>query len=480
MALSAEQVYGFSAAHLVQHYDNPTPIPWFHKEMWEMCCSDHKWVAIAAPRAHAKSTAITHAFGLASALFGEADYILIVSDTEAQAINFLNDIRNELAENEDMQETFGFRRFTKDAVKDIIVELWSGRKFRIQALGSEQKIRGRKWNNKRPDLIICDDLENDELVESKNRRYAFRNWFFKALVKCLSRNGRIRVVGTILHMDSLLFRLLKNKSWYSRLYKAHESFDNFDNLLWPEQWPKEALEAERQVYMDEGIPEGYSQELLNNPIDHSNQFFRREDFIPMEPGHKKQPLVYYVGVDFAISQEDHGDFTVMVVGGMDAEGILNIIDVERFKGDTEEIISCMFALQRKYDVDAWKVEQGSIHLALESELYKRMRTENIYLNLSPGTPKRDKLIRARPIQGRMRAEGVRFDKEAHWYPAFEEECLQFPKGGKKDQVDAFAWLGIGIHEFADASTQEEIEEDEYQEEYEASLLDFGVNQHTGY
>lgn len=52
-----------------------------------------------------------------------------------------------------------------------------GHMFRITK-GAEQKIRGLKWNNKRPDLIICDDLENDEIVLNKERRAKFKRWFY--------------------------------------------------------------------------------------------------------------------------------------------------------------------------------------------------------------------------------------------------------------------------------------------------------------
>jgi hypothetical protein len=63
--IDEDHIYGFSAGLLAAKYDNPKPIPPFHDEMWKLCCSDTSKVAIAAPREHAKSTAITHAYLLA-------------------------------------------------------------------------------------------------------------------------------------------------------------------------------------------------------------------------------------------------------------------------------------------------------------------------------------------------------------------------------------------------------------------------------
>ena len=60
--IDAEVIEGFTVSHLAAKYDTPRPIPPFHLEMWELCCSDNPKVAIAAPRKHAKSTTITFAY----------------------------------------------------------------------------------------------------------------------------------------------------------------------------------------------------------------------------------------------------------------------------------------------------------------------------------------------------------------------------------------------------------------------------------
>jgi hypothetical protein len=184
------------------------PIPDFHREMWRLCTSKHPFVAIAAPRGFAKSTAITHSYVLSCLLFRERRFVLLISGTEAQAILFLNDLKNELKDNSNLQMLFGVPKFLKDAETDIIVEMPDGHRFRVMAKGAEQQLRGAKWAAKRPDLIVCDDIEEDECVINKDRREKFRKWFFGALLPLRSDTGIVRVVGTIFHMDSLLERLM--------------------------------------------------------------------------------------------------------------------------------------------------------------------------------------------------------------------------------------------------------------------------------
>lgn len=463
---TTKQLASFVRLFLLNRYDSPVETPDFHREMWEIVTNGSRRVAFAAPRAHAKSTAITHALTLFLFLFRIRQYGFIVSDTEAQAAQFLGDIKTELLENTELRETFGVKRILKDAITDIIIECNDGYQFRLQALGAEQKVRGRKWRNKRPDYIVCDDLENDEMVESETRREKFRNWFFKALVPSLSKTGQVVVVGTILHLDSVLMRLLNNKTWTTKLYTAHQGFDDFSNILWPAQYTREDFIEKRQEFIDDGYPEGYSQEYLNNPLAHSEAFFRAEDFLPLEDGMRDLPVSAYAAVDFAISDADRSAFTVIVIGCMDSYHRLQIRKVIRMRGDGNDILDTIFEVQRVWNIDMWKMEQGQIERSLRGEIYRRMTDSGTFLNISMGVPTKDKRSRARAIQARMRAGGVYFDTQAEWYGSFYEELMQFPKGQYKDQVDALAWLGIAINDLHEGPTTEELRNSQYAEELE--------------
>lgn len=60
------------------------------------------------------------------------------------------------------------------------------------------------------------------------------------------------------------------------------------------------------------------------------------------------------------------------------------------------------------------------------------------------TASQDKVKRARALQARMRAGMVEFDEEADWYPEMLQELLHFPRGKYMDQVDALAWIALGL------------------------------------
>lgn len=504
--LNENVIEGFVGSCLLKGFDGSLQIPDCHRDWWKLCTGPNKFVAIAAPRGHAKSTAITLSYTLACVLFRERSFVLVVSDTETQACLFLGQIKAELQNNDLIINTFKVKRndkgevqFLKDSESDVIIEFEDGHRVRIMAKGSEQKLRGLLWNGKRPDLIVCDDLENDEIVMNKDRREKFKRWFNGALLPCRSANGIIRIVGTILHMDSMLENLMpKDNSkdtvvedlkmygqrrigaWTSIKYRAHT--DDFEKILWPAKWSAEGLKAERASYIHQGLGDVYSQEYLNIPLDEANAYFKKNDFIPLSLEDKKRKLNYYIAADLAISEKERADYSAFVVGGIDEAGILQIRNIIRERMDGQAIVETMLSLQRLYEPVAFGVEETQISKAIGPFLRESMLKSNTYISLVQLKPNRqDKQMRAKSIQARMRAGAVKFDKAGDWYDTLESEMLRFPRDKHDDQVDSMAYLGLMIDNFIEAPTKEEEEEDEYlREMQESGMNDSGRSNITGY
>ena len=206
---------------------------------------------------------------------------------------------------------------------------------------------------------------------------------------------------------------------------------------------------------------------MNYPIDEATSYFKRDDFneIPRFEldaiKNKEKPLIYYAAVDFAISQSERSDYTVIAIAGMDDRGIMYIVDIRKGRWDALEIVNEMFSVQRKYDPQLFITEKGAIEKAIGAILRSEMYNRNSYLNLYPMTPTKDKQARARSFQARLRGGGVKFDKGASWYPDYEDELVRFPKSRHDDQVDASSWLGLVIDQVHNASTLQEMEEEDY-------------------
>lgn len=110
-----------------------------------------KRLVVAAPRGCAKSTLVAEVFVLWCVCYRVRDFVLIVSDTEDQAKMRLETIKGELEGNDRLREVYG----------DLVGEVWGAlevetrNRVKIIVKGTGQKVRGMKYGNRRPGLVVC-------------------------------------------------------------------------------------------------------------------------------------------------------------------------------------------------------------------------------------------------------------------------------------------------------------------------------------
>jgi predicted phage terminase large subunit-like protein len=327
-----------------------------------------------------------------------------------------------------------------------------------------------------------------------------RRWFYSALLPCLSSTGVIRIVGTILHMDSLLERLMPKQwdkwshdtalklyseklvagGWFSIKYRAHNA--DFSRILWPDRWPKEKLKETREGYIAQGIPDAYSQEYLNYPVDESVAYYKRKDFLETKDEHRQQKLHIYITVDLAISESEKADYSVFIIAGVDEYKRIFILDVIRDRLDGREIVDTLINLQRVYDPEIVGIEEMQVSKSIGPFLREEMLKTGVFLNIKQlKHGGKDKIARGRSMQARVRAHTIFFDKGADWYQTFEDECTRFPRDTHDDQVDAFSYLGLMLDSLVEAPTPHEIEDELYNDELQQSGYGHaGASAVTGY
>ena len=274
--------------------------------------------AIEAPRGHAKSTTFTFKDSIHAAVYAYKHYEIILSDSSEQAEGFLADIKTEFEENAALREDFG--ELEGKVWKSSVILTANG--VKIEAIGSGKKIRGRRHKQWRPDLIVCDDLENDENVNTPEQRKKLRDWFYKAVSKAGDTYTDIVYIGTLLHFDALLANVAKNPSYKAVKYRGVISFaanselwDTWESIftdLANENRQDEArafYEANREAMLEGTavlweeklsyydlmvirISEGeasFNSEIQNDPIDPENCTFQEEWFDFWDDDGKQQP-----------------------------------------------------------------------------------------------------------------------------------------------------------------------------------------------
>jgi len=220
--------------------------------------SMHRWLAfqldrmaehrgtklnVLAPRGSAKSTLVSLAYVLRCALTGQERYIWIVSDSRHQACAHLENVKAELEDNLLLAADYPDAVGRGPVWRMGCIVLRNG--VKIEALGTGQRMRGRRHRADRPTLIICDDLQNDSHIQSAQARQRSRLWFHGTLMKAGSPQTNIVHLATALHREALALELHRTAGWISRIFQSICRWPDSQSL-W-EQW--------EAIYTDPNLPQ---------------------------------------------------------------------------------------------------------------------------------------------------------------------------------------------------------------------------------
>lgn len=244
--------------------------PQIHLEVWELL---RRYVempgaffrlALGLPRGHAKTTLIK-LFVVYCVLFTKKKFILIVGSTASLAENMLSDIMDMLG-SENITSIYGNWRFSDDIrdTQELKSFTFVGRRIILAAIGAGTSLRGLNLNNERPDVIICDDVQKREDVESKVVSDKLLSWLVGTLFKAKSPSGCLYVyIGNMYPGENCILAKFKaSKEWVSFVVGALLANGN---SIWPELHSPETLLADLRHDMELGKANIWFAEVQNDP-----------------------------------------------------------------------------------------------------------------------------------------------------------------------------------------------------------------------
>lgn len=260
----------------------------------------------------------------------EKKFVIIISKTQEQAKNHFSNIKNELQNNELLKEDFGPFTEHEGMWNKMSLELeYHGAK--IMSVTREQSIRGLKYNQYRPDLIICDDLEDISSalnpIESEN----LYNHFKSEIVSVGSSNTRIIVLGNLISKDSFMMRLKKEieQDNTGSFFRAYPLYDDNGRHLWLAKFPDhESISKIREKsgemwgreylldFNDPGVDDGKAKRLFDKLMNAKEQKIFHRKFQEIDRKWKKNknktqiPLIKQMGrfsISAPVIEHDHPD-----------------------------------------------------------------------------------------------------------------------------------------------------------------------------
>lgn len=280
----------------------------------------------AMPRGFGKSS-IVSLFGILWLVLNqEHRFVIILSSSKSTAMQFLQAIIDEVEQNDrliaDYPELLPAKDFKGQTVAWRDAEIVFANGVRIMALGWLNSVRGLRKKNHRPDLIICDDPDEEKDINSETRMERKYRWFDRAVLRLGGILGvDVFVNYTTISENCIGEYIYKNNQkyaeWDRRKFKAIETDkDGKEYSTWPEGAPLEQLQAER-----EADPLGFATEKQNEPLPEANQRFKGKIQVYTYP-----PTENWTGwklslaVDLSLGKNESSDYSAIIGLAMSPEG----------------------------------------------------------------------------------------------------------------------------------------------------------------
>jgi predicted phage terminase large subunit-like protein len=451
-------------------------------------CDFHRWLAaelealgrtrgrrldVLAPRGSAKSTWTSVAFPLWCGVHGKEPYIVLASDTDDQAKDFLRKIRDQLEGNHALLRDFPAAAGVGPVWQAHYLRLRNG--VGIRAISTGGKIRGRSEKEARPSLIIVDDPQNLEHIISPARRERSWDWLVRDVCSAGSPRTNIVVLGTALHREAIVCRLQITPGWQSRVFRSVEPWpERMD--LWAE-WElilhdhnDDQREAKARAYyeanrpaMDAGAqvlwPERESLYALmtRRASDGPAAFASEKQNDPVDPTLCEWPSSYFdwpgiwfdtwphdltvktIGLDPSKGKDaKHGDYSAFVRYGYDARSHVEYVEADLARRNMEQIIEDAVGHCRAFRPEAIAVETHTFQELLVAPLLEAARRAGVPMTVQPV----ENMAPAKPV--RIRRHGpylaqrlVRFKARSPGTQLLVQQLRDFPNGDHDDGPDAW-------------------------------------------
>ncbi|MBN2752603.1 MAG: phage terminase large subunit [Rhodospirillaceae bacterium] len=419
---------------------------------------------IAAPRGNAKSTYVSLLYVIWVLLTRRKRFPVVLSDTLEQAAVHLAALKAEVEFNPRLNQDFPNFTGAGPVWQATEVVLKIGAKVKIG--GSSKALRGFRHGAQRPDLVVCDDLENDENVRKPEQRAKLESWIDKTVEPLGPPDGSMDLiwVNTFLHHDAVAVRKSRNPGWRATVFKAVVRFpdcmdlwdkweDIYLNLgepaadsffaasmtamlagaevLWPEVQPFYRLMKIRvRVGRD-----AFSSEYQNEPISGEDQPFGRITFWVS----RLAEWIFFGVCDPSLGKANaRNDPSAILVGGLNREtGILDVVEADIRKRLPDRIIEDIIAMQAAYLCLKFGVETVQFQEFLRTELVKRSAKRGIPVPAVAIPNHADKALRIESIQPHVQNGLIRL---AANQATLLEQLRYWPQADHDDGPDALEML----------------------------------------
>jgi len=229
----------------------------FHIRATHRILANDRWYEVRAWSRELAKSARSMFEVLYLALTGKIRNVLLVSNSEDNAIRLLNPLRINLESNQRIINDYGNQKTVGQWEEGEFVTP-NGVSFR--ALGAGQSPRGTRNEESRVDFILIDDLDTD--AECRNKRIIDQKWQWveQALMPTVSISNSYRILfnGNIIAKDCCITRAMQKAN--------HVDVINIRDKQGKSVWPEKNTEADIDRFLSLVSYSSAQKEYFNNPV----------------------------------------------------------------------------------------------------------------------------------------------------------------------------------------------------------------------
>ena len=414
---------------------NKTP-PVHLKMLDKLATSTSELVANLCFRGAAKTTLFFEYLVLYLAVFnylpgfGKVESLIYVSDTMENGVKSARkNVEFRYNNSEFLREWIPDAKFTDNYIEFTNRE---GRKLGIKMFGAKTGIRGTKIFGKRPPLAVLDDLISDDDAKSTVAMNAIKDTVYKGINHALDPTRRKIVFnGTPFHSEDIMIEAVESGAWDVSVWPVCERFpcsrEEFIGA-WEDRFTFDYVAKQYEDAVLLGKVAGFMQELMLRITSEEERLVQdaeiREYSLPVLLKNKSA-FNFYITSDFATSDKQTADFSVIAVWAYNAQGDWFWVDGVCERQHMGKTVNDLFRLVQAYRPQSVGIEvtgqQGGFIKWLQQEQMNR----NIWFNFASSQKSGEPGIR--PVMNKL----TRFNQVV---PLFKAGKIHFPTELKASKV----------------------------------------------
>lgn len=370
--------------------ENLTPV--LHMKILDTIATDPRDVCNLIFRGSGKTTVLAEYLFLYIAVYGElpmlgaVDLAIYVSDSIDNGIANMKKNLEHRFENSDFLKKYIKANLTQTRWEFTAID---GRKFIVKGYGAATGVRGTKELGKRPQLAVLDDLVSDEAAKSPATLSSIRDTVEKAVEFALHpTNRRVIWSGTPFHSSDPLYVAVESGAYAVNVFPVCNEFPVPEEefvAAWPDRFTYASVMKAYEKARRKGNVAAFYQELMLKIRNKADQLVPEESLVWFDLKHvvaNKGSFNFYITTDFATSEKQSSDFSVIMVWAYSSNGDWLLVDGICKRQTMDKNINALFRYVTQYSPQSVGIEISGQQGAFLQWIREQMIIRNIFFNIA--------------------------------------------------------------------------------------------------